>query len=160
VDTVDTCLREELASQGVTEPDLTSTLAQLESPWFRFFLSYDPAPVLRRTRIPVLALNGSLDQQVPASLNLPVMEAAFQEAGNQQATVSELPGLNHLFQHAGTGSPSEYGLIPETMAPEVLTLIGDWIGKLPASAPTTGDAGAPPGEGDAGTPSADDAGAP
>jgi hypothetical protein len=88
------------------------------------------------------------------------MEAAFQEAGNQQATVSELPGLNHLFQHAGTGSPSEYGLIPETMAPEVLTLIGDWIGKLPASAPTTGDAGAPPGEGDAGTPSADDAGAP
>ncbi|HKO90062.1 MAG TPA: alpha/beta fold hydrolase, partial [Polyangiaceae bacterium] len=141
---VDVCLRRELADQGVTEPNLTPTLAQLESPWFRWFLSYDPAPVLRRTQIPVLALNGSLDLQVLASLNLPVMEAAFQEAGNEQATVSELPGLNHLFQHAVTGSPSEYGLIAETMAPEVLTLIQDWIGNLPASPSTASDAGALP----------------
>ena len=149
---VDVCLRRELANQGVTEPDLTPLLAELESPWMRWFLRYDPAPVLRRTSIPVLALNGSLDLQVLASLNLPVMEAAFQEAGNEQATVSELPGLNHLFQHAVTGSPSEYGLIPETTAPEVLTLIADWIGNLSASAPPTdaSDAGAPVSDGDAG----------
>jgi uncharacterized protein len=140
---VDACLRRTLASQGVTEAELPSILAQLESPWFRWFLTYDPAPVLRRTRIPVLALNGSLDLQVLASLNLPVMEAAFQEAGNAQASVFELPGLNHLFQHAMTGSPSEYGLIPETFAPEVLAQIADWIGRVPESPPAnTGDAGA------------------
>jgi pimeloyl-ACP methyl ester carboxylesterase len=149
---VDTCLRQALTSQGVAEPDLTPALAQLESPWMRWFLTYDPAPVLRRTHIPVLALNGSLDLQVLASLNVPVMEAAFEEAGNQRASVAELPGLNHLFQHAMTGSPSEYGLIPETMAPEVLTQVADWIANLPASAPTTA--------GDAGVGSNGDAGAP
>jgi len=159
---VNACLRRELVNQGVSEPQLSPLLAQLEAPWMRWFQTYDPAPVLRRTRIPVLALNGSLDLQVLASLNLPVMEAAFQEAGNQQAIVSELPGLNHLFQHAITGSPSEYGLIPETMAPEVLALIADWIGELPASAPLTGerDAGTPPSAGDAGAPSGGDAGVP
>jgi uncharacterized protein len=147
---VDACLRRELANQGVPEPDLSALLGQLASPWMRWFLTYDPAPVLRRTQIPVLALNGSLDLQVLASLNLPVMEAAFQEAGNEQAIVAELPGLNHLFQHAVTGSPSEYNLIPETMAPEVLTQIADWIGSLPArTGPSDagmyneGDAGAP-----------------
>lgn len=141
LDGVDACLRQALASQGVTEPDLSPLLAQLESPWMRWFLTYDPAPVLRRTQIPVLALNGSLDLQVLASLNVPVMQAAFEEAGNARASVSELPGLNHLFQHAVTGSPSEYGLIPETLAPEVLEQIADWIGSLPAS--RDGDAGVP-----------------
>jgi len=139
---VDACLRQALA--GLAEPDLGQLLAQLESPWMRWFLTYDPAPVLRRTRVPVLALNGSLDLQVLASLNVPVMEAAFQEAGNERAIVLELSGLNHLFQHAVTGSPSEYGLIPETMAPEVLTQIVGWIGDLPPAAPTgdAADAGA------------------
>jgi hypothetical protein len=96
----------------------------------RFFLGYDPAPVLRRSLIPVLALTGSLDLQVLPSLNIPVMATAFQEAGNQQAIVSELPGHNHLFQHAVTGLPAEYGIISETMSPEVLAQIGDWIGGL------------------------------
>jgi pimeloyl-ACP methyl ester carboxylesterase len=142
---VDACSRQELANQGVSEPELSAILAQLESPWMRWFLAYDPAPVLRRTRVPVLALTGSLDLQVLASLNVPVMEEAFQTAGNEQAIVAELPGLNHLFQHATTGSPEEYGLISETMAPEVLAQIAEWIGSLPASAltPDGRDAGAP-----------------
>jgi hypothetical protein len=41
--------------------------------------------------------------------------------------VEEMPGLNHLFQTAKTGAPSEYGEIEETMAPGVLAVIGDWI---------------------------------
>jgi pimeloyl-ACP methyl ester carboxylesterase len=130
LDVVDACLREELRSQGLGEQELVPLVAELESPWMRFFLGYDPAPVLRRTLIPVLALTGSLDLQVLPSLNIPVMATAFQEAGNQQAIVSELPGHNHLFQHAVTGLPAEYGIISETMSPEVLAQIGDWIGGL------------------------------
>jgi alpha-beta hydrolase superfamily lysophospholipase len=148
---VDACLRQALA--GLTEPELNPLLAQLESPWMRWFLTYDPAPVLRRTSVPVLALNGSLDLQVLASVNVPVMEAAFQEAGNERASVFELPGLNHLFQHAVTGSPSEYGPITETMAPEVLTQIAGWIGSLPTGT-ASGDAG------DAGASADGDAAAP
>ena len=37
--------------------------------------------------------------------------------------------MNHLFQTAGTGSPVEYAQIEETMAPEVLDLIGSWIAE-------------------------------
>ena len=35
--------------------------------------------------------------------------------------------MNHLFQTAGTGAPAEYGMIEETMAPEALETISDWI---------------------------------
>ncbi len=105
-------------------------MASLNTPWMRFFVGYDPRPVLRRTRVPVLALDGSLDLQVLANLNLPAIEAALGEAGNPRATVRELPGLNHLFQHARTGLLDEYGVIPETLAPEVLTTVADWIGAL------------------------------
>ncbi|CAN5565342.1 hypothetical protein BH20VER3_BH20VER3_20590 [soil metagenome] len=38
-----------------------------------------------------------------------------------------LPNLNHLFQHCQTGAVSEYGQIEETMSPEVLQLVSDWI---------------------------------
>jgi pimeloyl-ACP methyl ester carboxylesterase len=132
---LDTCLRAELTKAGVSGEELASVLAQLETPWMRQFVVYDPAPVLRRTQIPLLALNGSLDLQVPASVNVPALERAFEEGGNIQATIEELPALNHLFQHAVTGSPAEYPRIDETIAPEVLTRIADWIEQLPASAP-------------------------
>lgn len=37
--------------------------------------------------------------------------------------------LNHLFQTSQTGLPGEYGTIEETISPEVLTTIGDWVVK-------------------------------
>ncbi len=49
--------------------------------------------------------------------------------GNKDFQTTELPGLNHLFQHAPTGSPTEYGGIEETMAPEALRSISDWVLK-------------------------------
>jgi pimeloyl-ACP methyl ester carboxylesterase len=132
---LDACLREPLVAAGLSGAELDANLQQFESPWMRFFATYDPAPALRRTQVPVLALNGSLDLQVLASVNLPVLRAALAEADNPRTVVSELPGLNHLFQHATTGAPSEYASIDETMAPEVLTQVSDWIGGLAAPAP-------------------------
>lgn len=94
-------------------------------PWFRSFARYDPVPALARIRVPVLALNGSLDEQVVARENLAGIRAAL--SGNPDATVRELAGLNHLFQTARTGSPGEYVDIEETFAPAALDLISDWI---------------------------------
>jgi hypothetical protein len=37
--------------------------------------------------------------------------------------------LNHLFQTAPTGAPSEYSEIEETIAPVVLDKIASWILK-------------------------------
>lgn len=124
---LDQKLRAILASEGVTGADQDDTVATLNTPWMRYFVTADPIPVLARTTIPVLALTGSLDLQVLADVNLPPIQDALQTAGNTRATVKKLAGLNHLFQHAGTGSPAEYGAIAETMAPDVLSQISSWI---------------------------------
>jgi hypothetical protein len=102
-------------------------IRQLTGPWMSFYRTYDPVPALRQTKCPVLALIGSLDTQVLPDQNLPVIEAALKAGGNQDFRVERLPGLNHLFQTAKTGAPSEYGQIEETMAPSALQLIGDWL---------------------------------
>ncbi len=92
-------------------------------------MEYDPALALRKITCPVLALNGSKDSQVPASQNLPAIRAALQAAGNTHFEIVELPGLNHLFQTAKTGSPTEYSQIEETISPVALNKISSWIIK-------------------------------
>jgi pimeloyl-ACP methyl ester carboxylesterase len=101
----------------------------LVTPWFRFFLTYDPRPVLRQVKCPVLALNGEKDFQVDPKINLPAIEAALREGGNPDFTSKVLPQLNHLFQTCQTGAFSEYSLIEETIAPSALEMMGDWILK-------------------------------
>jgi pimeloyl-ACP methyl ester carboxylesterase len=108
---------------------IDAQLAQLSTPWFRFFLTYDPRPTLAQVRCPVLALNGSNDLQVAPRENLAAVEKALQSGGNRHVTTQELPRLNHLFQTSHTGQPAEYAQIEETLAPAVLRLIGDWIAE-------------------------------
>jgi uncharacterized protein len=98
-------------------------------PWFRFFLDYDPIPALKKTQCPILALNGDKDLQIASKENLEQIEKALREGGNKDFQTRELAGLNHLFQHAPTGSPTEYGGLQETFATEALTLVSDWILK-------------------------------
>jgi pimeloyl-ACP methyl ester carboxylesterase len=105
---------------------LETQLRMLTSPWFRFFLDYDPLPNLKLVKCPVLALYGLKDLQVSPKTNLPLLQKALQDAGNARGDVRELPGLNHLFQHAYTGTPSEYSAIEETFSPEALALLADW----------------------------------
>lgn len=109
------------------EQVISTQVHQLMSPWFRYFLTYDPAPALKQVRCPVLVINGAKDLQVPPDENLPAIEAALKAGGNKHYTVLKLPGLNHLFQSAKTGSPEEYATIEETMSPDALKQIGDWI---------------------------------
>lgn len=102
------------------------------SPWNGYFLRYDPRPALRRVQCPVLALNGERDVQVSAKENLSAIAAALAEGGNKQVTIKALPELNHFFQHCKTGALSEYATIEETISPEVLTMMSDWIRRLNA----------------------------
>ena len=102
-------------------------LQSVNNPWFRYFLSYDPRPALRRVKCPVLALNGEKDLQVPPKQNLPAVEKALNEVGNPNFKTMELENLNHLFQSCETGAISEYGQIEETISPEVLEIMTEWI---------------------------------
>ncbi len=125
---------EEMAYYDSTGTALEQLLEQqvsmMSTAWFRFFLTYDPAPALRKLDVPVLALIGDKDLQVPAAQNIPALESALAASGSDDYLVLELPGLNHLFQHAETGHISEYSRIEETFAPEALEIIGDWITRV------------------------------
>jgi pimeloyl-ACP methyl ester carboxylesterase len=112
---------------GSAIPD--DQLKPLTSPWYRYFISYDPAPALAKVKCPVLALNGEKDMQVPAKANLPVIRKTLAASGNKDFEAVEMPGLNHLFQTAKTGGVGEYEQIEETMSPAVLEKIAAWILK-------------------------------
>ena len=99
----------------------------LTSPWFRTFLRIEPVDYLSKVKCPLLALNGSLDLQVPPHENLEAIEKALIFGGNPNYRIEEIPGLNHLFQTATRGTPAEYGKIEETLSPVVLELIATWV---------------------------------
>lgn len=122
----------ERAQAGVTDEEsleqvMATQIQQVNTPWFRYFLTYDPAPVIEQVTVPVLAINGEKDLQVPYAENLREIEAALQRGGNTNYEIHALPGLNHLFQHSETGAPSEYGNIDETWSVGSMELIADWI---------------------------------
>ena len=116
---------ERLHADGVTGAAAEAQARRMSSDWLRAFLKYDPAATLRLLRLPVLAVGGSLDLQVPTAQNLPALRESLKN--DPDVTVLELPGLNHLFQHAKTGSPAEYATIEETFAPEALKIVGEWV---------------------------------
>jgi len=97
------------------------------SVWFRYYLNYEPTNALKQIRIPVLALNGELDMQVSSKQNLLPIGKALKEARNPDYTIRELPKLNHAFQTCQTGAIREYAMIEETVSPEVLSILSDWI---------------------------------
>lgn len=105
------------------EPQLAATT----STWFRYFLDHDPREALRRTRVPVLALFGELDLQVPPAQNREPMAEALSRAGNSDVTIEVIRGANHLFQAAATGSPSEYIALEKAFVPGLLDRISGWI---------------------------------
>ncbi len=97
----------------------------LQSPWMNWFVDYDPTADIAEVKCPVMAINGDKDCQVISTLNLPSIRQLLQK--NKRHLVKEYPSLNHLFQHCQTGLPTEYGNIEETISPEVLTDIVEWI---------------------------------
>ncbi len=97
------------------------------SRWYRYFLTADSVPYLRRVTCPVLALNGENDVQVPYRENLQGISKALSEAGNRDVTTKSLPKLNHLFQTSQTGMVDEYETIDETFAPVALKTMGEWL---------------------------------
>ena len=107
--------------KGVT----AAAIAPYTTPWFHTFLRLEPAPALQKLRQPVLALNGALDFQVPAAMDLGAIRTALND--NPKAVIKEMPQLNHLFQTAHTGSGEEYAFIEETFAPVALDTVSDWI---------------------------------
>ena len=109
------------------DAEVARVIGELELPWIHWFVRYDPAPTIEQVTCPVLAVIGTLDLQVPCKDNLEAIGAALERGKNPDFELVEFAGLNHLFQHCDTGSPSEYGEIEETFSIEVLEKMTKWI---------------------------------
>lgn len=108
------------------KPNMDKLIKELSTPYFKDFLSTDVSKNLSKVKCPVLALGGKKDIQVDCQSNLDAIDKGL---NHSQHKVVAFDGLNHLFQHCQTGMPNEYGEIEETISPEVLTTIIDWIKK-------------------------------
>ena len=114
---------------GTMTVDSIRNLPEIQRvPWYKWFIDYDPSTDIAATRCPVFALNGNHDWQVISSLNLTAIERLLPKS--KRNVTKEYPGLNHLFQHCTTGLMNEYRQIEETIAPEVLSDIAEWINGL------------------------------
>jgi pimeloyl-ACP methyl ester carboxylesterase len=115
------------ATFGTEEEFKKSSMPAMVNPWSVEFFTLDPREYLKKVKVPVLAINGEKDLQVDPKQNLPEIEKALKAGGNKQVTVRTLTGLNHLFQFAETGSPSEYAQIEETLSPSFLLEVTNWL---------------------------------
>lgn len=112
-----------------TIQQLSAQISSMTSPWYLHFMRYDPAQDLKKLKCPVLALNGEKDIQVDATMNLAAIQERITGNGNKNVTVKAYPNLNHLFQTCEKGTLAEYGQLEETINPEVLEDIIEWIRK-------------------------------
>ena len=112
-----------------TIQQLSAQISSMTSPWYLHFMRYDPAQDLKKLKCPVLALNGEKDIQVDAAMNLAAIQERITGNGNKNVTVKAYPNLNHLFQTCKKGTLAEYGQLEETINPEVLKDIIEWIRK-------------------------------
>ena len=112
-----------------TIQQLSAQISSMTSPWYLHFIRYDPAQDLKKLKCPVLALNGEKDIQVDAAMNLAAIQERITGNGNKNVTVKAYPNLNHLFQTCEKGTLAEYGQLEETINPEVLKDIIEWIRK-------------------------------
>lgn len=119
----------DLGGKSIPEVVQANEAAML-SPWYRYFIAFNPADYLTKVKCPVLALDGTKDMQVNAEANLAGIKASLERGGNKHFEVLALPGLNHLFQKANTGSVAEYSQSEETVDPIALEKVSSWINSL------------------------------
>jgi pimeloyl-ACP methyl ester carboxylesterase len=107
---------------------------QVDTPWFRSLLLFDPAAVMKKVDQPILIIQGDLDRQVAAPNADRLAELARARKKKTDVRVEHLPGINHLLVRAETGEVAEYGALKEkTIAPQVAGLIADWLQRKQTS---------------------------
>lgn len=123
---LDTVSEKDLKTLELTPPINTSIIDGFMAPAMKKDLFFQPADYLEKMMCPTLIINGNKDVQVPVH-HLYMTSDLISGNGNSQITTKEFINKNHLFQTSETGSVSEYRKIEETMSPEVLAFISNWI---------------------------------
>ncbi|QQT28049.1 alpha/beta hydrolase family protein [Sphingobacterium spiritivorum] len=105
-------------------------LSEFTSKWFRYFIRFDPVPVLKAVKCPIFAVYGGKDLQVPAEQNLNSVYKISEANRHKMDFIKMYPDLNHLFQHAHTGLINEYGELEETFSEDVLKDLFSWLKQV------------------------------
>lgn len=125
-----TILKELNWDDGLSRMELlNSLLSTFNTPWFNYFLRFDPQPYLKKVTSKVLAINGSRDLQVIAASNLAGIKKSLGKNKKEFYEIKEMKGLNHLFQTCNSCTLNEYGELNETFSPATLNYITDWLWK-------------------------------
>lgn len=114
---------------GMSSEAIEAQVRMVLSLSFRSFLFFDPKLVFPHLKMPVLALYGKKDLQVPAAENAAALQRLFPKSDSAKLEVQILSGLNHLFQECRKGTPEEYAAIEQTMSPKALHVIATWLAK-------------------------------
>lgn len=109
---------------------VNSATSQVATPWFRYFIAFQPSAYLTKVKCPVLAINGTKDMQVSSGPNLRGISEGLSKAGNKNFTILPIKDLNHLLQLSRTGSGAEYAELEETVNPQALEAVATWIIKI------------------------------
>jgi hypothetical protein len=110
-------------------------VAAKQSPWLRYFLTYDPGPTARQVKAATLILQGATDRQVPAS-QAEKLAGLIRSGGNRDVTVRVFPATNHLFVDDPSGDFIDYPKLKSNLVSQpVLGALADWLAtKLAAGA--------------------------
>ena len=103
-----------------------------DTPWFRSFLVYDPAKVVKNIERPILIVHGELDREIlPANADkLAAIARARKGRAGEATKLVKIPGINHLLVPAQTGETEEYGrLADRTVSPGATAAIGGWLNE-------------------------------
>lgn len=102
----------------------------MNSQWGREFVRFQASDYLPKITVPILALNGSEDIQVPPVSNQAGFKTHLSKKSQKQSKIEIIEGVNHLFQTCKTCMVTEYDDLEETFSPVALKEIADWINGL------------------------------
>lgn len=107
-----------------------SYLKTYESQWLVEFIRLNPQEYLKDVRCHVLAMNGDLDLQVNASINLNRIKEILLANNCKHVETHLIPNHNHMFQKTTNGLPLFYALSKEAISDETLNIILTWLNTL------------------------------
>ena len=97
-------------------------------PFVRRLLFYDPAPTIRRLKVPTLAIFGELDNNILAEKNKAAWEAALKAGSHPDYTLKIIPRANHIHLEAKVGNNKEMPTL-QRFVPDYFTTIEAWLAK-------------------------------
>lgn len=101
---------------------------QADTAWFRSFLTFDPARIMRKVAQPTLILQGDRDRQVTAQHGQLLVGMAKARKNDPGSELSVVEGINHLLVPAVTGEVDEYSSLQDrTVSPKLIGTLVGWL---------------------------------